>query len=696
MGQQSSSPSHAATDSQKFERSSSYRKKKDSCDIGIVNAAAASPLSAPSLSQSAGFKSSKPPPDLPSSHRQLLHHTDLDPPHPQSEQPPLPPTPAAASSSSQSADNNTSINITTGMATAVSPAGPAVGPSAPPMERRSSSPAHQNHAAISAVRAGTSGTNNSAATANLCQVSLGDYSEPIDFRRKGSSVKERQLPSAPPLEDVDPYSEPYQSKQSLDAIEALKRQQSMPNEPENFDYELAKPVFDLADTSGSGNQTDCTTGNIHDGVTVENSPAHGRRVCNTPSKLPSEGSPGCMRGQIVSLPKLTDTSPCSSRDFSSGGNAPLLSSLQAADRQYSSEPDSHSQSSTSSHPSSPSGMTVEPLSESPPVREVTMESQTYEEPWDSEMRKRQLEERVSAAGFHSMPSPTSGDSRLKLGGGSNYEEPWDLARRQKLLQEKFSMAGKSNSIGSCSADSDYLEPRSVRKQSTGGMYEEPWDSMAKQKQLEEKLQATHMKTSPKHQPSAGTPPGGNRVLGDDAGQGNYEVPWDSGERAKAINDLMTGRAPEYRPMSSPPSEAPPSPSHKHRGHWVKQPRPQLAKQMSDKTEAFDPSAPLAKQKWYHGNISRLQAEQLLRVCREGSYLVRKSTSSKGEFSLSIKGCRSIMHIRIANRNEMYILGEFSEPFRTVPDMIHYYGSNILRIKDADHLHLRYPVSVNMV
>lgn len=102
----------------------------------------------------------------------------------------------------------------------------------------------------------------------------------------------------------------------------------MPNEPENFDYELAKPVFDLADTSGSGNQTDCTTGNIHDGVTVENSPAHGRRVCNTPSKLPSEGSPGCMRGQIVSLPKLTDTSPCSSRDFSSGGNAPLLSSLQ--------------------------------------------------------------------------------------------------------------------------------------------------------------------------------------------------------------------------------------------------------------------------------------------------------------------------------------------------------------------------------
>ncbi|XP_014772511.1 SH2 domain-containing adapter protein B isoform X2 [Octopus bimaculoides] len=692
MGQQSSSPSHSANDSQKFERSSSYRKKKDSCDIGIVNAAAASPLSAPSLSQSTGFKSSKPP-DLPSTHRQLLHHTEHD--QQQTEQPPLPPTPVA---------KQTTDSTLTGMVTAVSPPQPPppVGPSAPPMERRSSSPAHHNHTSLAGARAGTAGpsgaTNvNTAATANMCQVSLGDYSEPIDFRRKGSSVKERQLPSAPPLEDVDPYSEPYQSKQNLDAIEALKRQQSMTNEPDNFDYELAKPVFDLVDTSGvtTASQTDSTSGSsILEVAAVECSPAHGRRVSNaiTPLKLP-DNSPGGMRGPIASLPKLPDGSPCRERDQCVGGSGPSSSSLQAAERQYSSELDSHSQSSASSHPSSPTGMTVEMLSESSPIREVTMESQTYEEPWDSELRKRQLEEKVSAAGIHSLPSPT-GDGRLKSQqvGTGNYEEPWDLARRQKLLHEKLGLAEKSNSA----LDSDYLEPRSVRKQPSSSMYEEPWDSAAKQKMLEEKFQASHIKTSPKHQVS-GVPSlsSGNWAAGDDAGQGNYEVPWDYGERAKAINDLMTGRAPEYRPMSSPPSEAPPSPSHKHRGHWVKQPRPQLPRQISDKSETFDPTAPLTKQKWYHGNISRLQAEQLLRVCREGSYLVRRSTSSKGEFSLSIKGCRSIMHIRIANRNELYILGEFSEPFRTVPDMIHYYGSNILRIKDADHLHLRYPVSVNM-
>lgn len=63
--------------------------------------------------------------------------------------------------------------------------------------------------------------------------------------------------------------------------------------------------------------------------------------------------------------------------------------------------------------------------------------------------------------------------------------------------------------------------------------------------------------------------------------------------------LLLGRAPEYRPMSSPPSEAPPSPSHKHRGHWVKQPRPQLPRQISDKSETFDPTAPLTKQKYFH-------------------------------------------------------------------------------------------------
>jgi len=40
--------------------------------------------------------------------------------------------------------------------------------------------------------------------------------------------------------------------------------------------------------------------------------------------------------------------------------------------------------------------------------------------------------------------------------------------------------------------------------------------------------------------------------------------------------------------------------------------------------------------WYHGSISRIEAERLLRVQREGSYLVRTSESNRQDYSLSVK------------------------------------------------------------
>uniref|UniRef100_A0A8C2KA33 Uncharacterized protein n=1 Tax=Cyprinus carpio TaxID=7962 RepID=A0A8C2KA33_CYPCA len=40
--------------------------------------------------------------------------------------------------------------------------------------------------------------------------------------------------------------------------------------------------------------------------------------------------------------------------------------------------------------------------------------------------------------------------------------------------------------------------------------------------------------------------------------------------------------------------------------------------------------------WYHGAISRTDAEALLRLCKEASYLVRNSETSKNDFSLSLK------------------------------------------------------------
>lgn len=41
-------------------------------------------------------------------------------------------------------------------------------------------------------------------------------------------------------------------------------------------------------------------------------------------------------------------------------------------------------------------------------------------------------------------------------------------------------------------------------------------------------------------------------------------------------------------------------------------------------------------RWYHGSITRIEAEGLLRVHQEGSYLVRNSESTKQDYSLSLK------------------------------------------------------------
>ncbi|POI26491.1 hypothetical protein CIB84_009759 [Bambusicola thoracicus] len=53
-------------------------------------------------------------------------------------------------------------------------------------------------------------------------------------------------------------------------------------------------------------------------------------------------------------------------------------------------------------------------------------------------------------------------------------------------------------------------------------------------------------------------------------------------------------------------------------------------------ERIDPALPLESQCWYHGAISRTDAETLLRLCKEASYLVRNSETSKNDFSLSLK------------------------------------------------------------
>ena len=50
-----------------------------------------------------------------------------------------------------------------------------------------------------------------------------------------------------------------------------------------------------------------------------------------------------------------------------------------------------------------------------------------------------------------------------------------------------------------------------------------------------------------------------------------------------------------------------------------------------------------------------------------------------------------MHLKIVSKGDKYILGQFSKPFDTVPEMIHYYSINKLNIRGAEHKKLLYPI-----
>ncbi|XP_068173494.1 SH2 domain-containing adapter protein F-like isoform X3 [Antennarius striatus] len=111
-------------------------------------------------------------------------------------------------------------------------------------------------------------------------------------------------------------------------------------------------------------------------------------------------------------------------------------------------------------------------------------------------------------------------------------------------------------------------------------------------------------------------------------------------------------------------------------------------------ERIDPTMPLENQFWYHGAISRTDAESLLRLCKEASYLVRNSETSKNDYSLSLKSSQGFMHMKLSRTKEnKYILGQNSCPFDSVPEIIHFYSSRKLPIKGAEHMSLLYPVAI---
>ncbi|XP_059197903.1 src homology 2 domain containing transforming protein D, b [Centropristis striata] len=111
-------------------------------------------------------------------------------------------------------------------------------------------------------------------------------------------------------------------------------------------------------------------------------------------------------------------------------------------------------------------------------------------------------------------------------------------------------------------------------------------------------------------------------------------------------------------------------------------------------ERVDPTLPLEKQVWYHGSLSRSEAESLLTLCKECSYLVRSSQGNRSDYSLSLRSCQGFMHMKFTQyKDGKYVLGQNSPPFDTIPEVIHFYTNHKLPIRGAEHLSLLFPVLV---
>ncbi|KAM6909993.1 SH2 domain-containing adapter protein E [Xenentodon cancila] len=138
----------------------------------------------------------------------------------------------------------------------------------------------------------------------------------------------------------------------------------------------------------------------------------------------------------------------------------------------------------------------------------------------------------------------------------------------------------------------------------------------------------------------------------------------------------------HSPSSSPTKLSPPSPTS---------PNPPL----DGETPKIDTSLPLEKQSWYHGSVSRQQAEAQLQRCREASFLVRDSESGTSKYSIALKTSQSCVHIIVAqtksNKGVGYTLDQSSCVFSTIPELVCHYCTHRLPFTGAQHMTLQHPV-----
>ncbi|KAF7669728.1 hypothetical protein LDENG_00146810 [Lucifuga dentata] len=136
------------------------------------------------------------------------------------------------------------------------------------------------------------------------------------------------------------------------------------------------------------------------------------------------------------------------------------------------------------------------------------------------------------------------------------------------------------------------------------------------------------------------------------------------------------------PSSTPTKLSPPSPTSP-------------SAPLDGEAAKVDPSLPLEKQSWYHGSVSRQQAEAQLQRCREASFLMRDSESGTSKYSIALRTSQGCVHIIVAQTKSSkglgYTLDQSSCVFSSIPELVHHYCTHRLPFTGAAHMTLQHPV-----
>ncbi|NXG16509.1 SHE protein, partial [Grallaria varia] len=171
---------------------------------------------------------------------------------------------------------------------------------------------------------------------------------------------------------------------------------------------------------------------------------------------------------------------------------------------------------------------------------------------------------------------------------------------------------------------------------------------------------------------------------DERPAGEYEQPWEwkKEQIVKALSVQFEG--PE-RPKEETLRQ------HLRQKSWT----PKMLKPAGSEHsegERVDPALALEKQPWYHGAITRAEAESRLQPCREAGYLVRTSETGSGKYSIALKTSQGCVHIIVAQtKDNKYTLSQASGVFASIPEVVHYYSTEKLPFKGAEHMALLHPV-----